>query len=54
MAEFSRRGKVSERHKPRMKHPKVSGNGEMEYKYNQEQYEKFLLEKLFDQLGKNC
>ena len=46
------RGKASERHKPRMKLPKVSENGETEYKYNQEQYERFPLEKLFDRLGK--
>ena len=54
MAEFLRRGKVSERHKPRMKHPKVSKNGETEYKYNQERYERFPLEKLFDWLGKTA
>ena len=54
MAEFLMRGKASERHKPRMKLPKVSENGETEYKYNQEQYERFPLEKLFDRLGKTA
>ena len=52
MAEFLMRGKASERHKPRMKLPKVSENGETEYKYNQEQYERISLENLFDRFGR--
>ena len=51
MAEFLMRGKASERHKPRMKLPKVSENGGTEYKYNQEQYERISLENLFDRFG---
>ena len=47
-------GKASEEHKPRIKLPKVSGNEETGYKYNQEQYERFPLEKLFDRLGKTA
>ena len=52
MAEFLMRGKASERHKPRMKLPKVSENGETEYKYSQEQYEEFPAENCSIGLGK--
>ena len=52
MAEFLMRGKASERQKPRMKLPRVSEDREKEYKYNQEQYERFPSEKLVDQPGK--
>ena len=45
-------GKASERHKPRMKLPKVSENGETEYKYSQEQYEEFPAENCSIGLGK--
>ena len=46
------RGKASERHKPRMKLPKVSENGETEYKYSQEQYEEFPAKNCSIGLGK--